>query len=632
MGGNLKYRYSDQYSRMGGEAHKRGAFAVGAPALSWHLGLFAKRANAPDGNQLGHSPTTQIYRDVISNGEILQIAEEFFSTVLDSVDIDITKPKQVDALRETKEGSKGEGPKTAFFSFDDILTKFVVTPHSDHFTITTIVDLSKPGYDPADPNSERMLFLKSDDGSFRRKLVSNYETYAEFANPDELESAVPNAHAHQAKCFLQDHVWDYISKHLLRSTKLFAHSDRLARNAYCLEVFADFRGVVVNCADIFGVFPTERKKQPSNLVGSSGIFGDKDKQSQGLRSLFPLMDLGDRKFKYKELVACTIFRNRAVYLSPLGAAPVHSGAKDGETPMRPLYFGVATCENNRWQIGRIIHRLNSLGTLRLIALRDYEKLQEASDNIRIVGEKLDELFLTRDDTALDDEEIIDEEQFQLATLKREIDEIGRDITGHLPYRVSRSRYRTEQFKQQLADLHVGRIEAWQPYDEFVKRRLYPAFDFIDRVGERYKGLGQNYERQLLSLNSDMQSTSGQHLVEIQKDVLGSHAFQHVIESIALGYYGGLVFYYITKPYYMYLYNFSSEYLNGLGAIICTNSNGYCEYDKYYKSLCMLGFGLWAMFRYIRSERAHKEKMRDFNSRMAKRTFGRGHVKRSSALH
>ncbi|MDJ0638156.1 MAG: DUF3422 family protein [Paracoccaceae bacterium] len=320
--------------------------------------------------------------------------------------------------------------------------------------------------------------------------------------------------------------------------------------------------------------------------------------------------------KYTELVACTIFRNRAVYVSPLGARPFNSTANEKTDPI-PLYFAIAVSESNRWQIGRVVRRINSMGCLRLLALRDLEKIKRASNEIRRIGGELDERFQNQTMEVRHKEEEIARARDRLAALKGEMDRIGNDIVGHLPYRIYRAKFRSEQFQRQVDDLFVNRIEGWQPYDEFVRRRLYPTYDFIARVGERYDRLNRNYQNQLLSLDSEMQSVSSSHLVEIQSDILRSHSFQHFIETIALAYYGGYLAYFLSKPYYKELAAVAKPYVPFSMADLpegLLSLRTYATTEDEHKAFVFACSTTIALLRLWYNVRQHKKKLQVFDER------------------
>lgn len=73
--------------------------------------------------------------------------------------------------------------------------------------------------------------------------------------------------------------------------------------------------------------------------------------------------------------------------------------------------------------------------------------------------------------------------------------------GGLSYRVERTRYYVNQINSLLQTLRIVRIEGFQPYDQFIRRRLYGTFDFIERIGVLYADL-----RSEITLQLDRQRT------------------------------------------------------------------------------------------------------------------------------
>jgi hypothetical protein len=172
-------------------------------------------------------------------------------------------------------------------------------------------------------------------------------------------------------------------------------------------------------------------------------------------------------------------------------------------------------EPHRRQIGRIVERINSMGTMRLIALRDYGIVRDASTQIQLRGQELDTMmrkwsvsrakiradFESRSMGKLGDalrnlQDVEDEEIQKLADrvekdligLSAALDEVGIEAVHGLHFRINRSRYYVCEFESLLESLKIGNIDTWVSYDQFVTRGLKPAFDFIDGVGIRLLGL------------------------------------------------------------------------------------------------------------------------------------------------
>jgi len=164
---------------------------------------------------------------------------------------------------------------------------------------------------------------------------------------------------------------------------------------------------------------------------------------------------------------------------------------------------------NRRQLGRLIERINNLGTLRLAALRDFSAFREISSDLRQFGEELDEISSdlihisqkisqqrvdTADEMASYEQWMIENRLTELAT---KINESSNKFQGGIHNRAARTRIIVNSFKQRVEYLRIDRIEFWQPYDEFVRRTLFETYDFVMSVDERMQTL-RNRLRQVLT--------------------------------------------------------------------------------------------------------------------------------------
>ena len=62
--------------------------------------------------------------------------------------------------------------------------------------------------------------------------------------------------------------------------------------------------------------------------------------------------------------------------------------------------------------------------------------------------------------------------------------IGSTCDGGIEHRINQSRYYVAQYESMLEGFRFDRVDGFQRYDDFIKRRLYPAYQFIDMLGER----------------------------------------------------------------------------------------------------------------------------------------------------
>lgn len=185
---------------------------------------------------------------------------------------------------------------------------------------------------------------------------------------------------------------------------------------------------------------------------------------------------------------------RALYLTALGAQPSDL-PREGRFPL--LYF-VTTTSESRWQIGRLIDRINDLGTTRLAALMKLDKLRDAGFLLRdvedVIGkakesvQEISHVRATQDAKHMQNKvEELSRYIGEIESLFEKIDQIGDDPEiGQNPidYRLDRARYYIRHFRSGIEALRLGRVEGFQRYDLFVERRLGSAFDFIDRLTVR----------------------------------------------------------------------------------------------------------------------------------------------------
>jgi hypothetical protein len=76
----------------------------------------------------------------------------------------------------------------------------------------------------------------------------------------------------------------------------------------------------------------------------------------------------------------------------------------------------------------------------------------------------------------------------LIDISAKLDELGFGAVGGLHYRLNRSAYYVREFNTLLKTLRVNNIPTWISYEQFVRRGLAPAFDYMKRVGKRLRAV------------------------------------------------------------------------------------------------------------------------------------------------
>ena len=315
------------------------------------------------------------------------------------------------------------------------------------------------------------------------------------------------------------------------------------------DCFADFRSLLVS-ADL---------TPPTEVEGSTQGVLRKPKWRQrklpiheldAMRAEFtrnttmPLVDaiwdfLGqgrDERMHSKEAAVSWFHNMQVIYVSTLGAPP----ADFSDLPSHRLNFVIATTSPNRWQTGRLVNRMHTLGVLRLAALFDLEKLVKASSQLQNSDFLVEKAF--REDRQTVGQ---DESSLKLQQWSKLIAEIDEPFPFGLSWRIERSRYYAEQFRSAVKQLHDDRIEGFQRYTDFVARRIGVRFDFIDRLGKRYERLTQRIQRLTSQDVAAKSATLAANLFEVQ-----NKAEDFLLLGILPYYAGHILFYIAVSPFYL----------------------------------------------------------------------------------
>jgi hypothetical protein len=349
----------------------------------------------------------------------------------------------------------------------------------------------------------------------------------------------------EASKYLYDEVWNEFCKDFELGDP--ARLEGIVGKERLLRVFANFRGLVLPSQGSRDCQPKEEVtwdvrspgKQPFlRFAANNGSDTTTPNEANAVvKAYWPFMQRFTTYAYDKDFIACGVMDWRAIYITPLGAQSDAAtqdearGRSKNDPPERLLeeepgfseevsqplrYLLLTKGPPNPRQMGKIVHRINTLGTMRHYALKDWYALNNAGEHVRMRGQELDRIIRDWTDgrTYIDyqfnlrqkakgqtskGEDIHDVRDEWIAQYTRDIearllsigaalDKIGDGTTGGIHYRISRSRYYVREFMVLLPTLKVGNIETWLSYEQFVKRGLSPAFDYIDNLGDRLDGL------------------------------------------------------------------------------------------------------------------------------------------------
>lgn len=573
---NLNIPYSDQYGATNAEGHEHPPPAFGAPTLIWHLGISphwpspARRIDAPLKDI--HAELAQIYEDTRAqvfqeiNGLLraLQAAAGFPREPIQAFDAQhipapwdkwsglgepfyVAKPGSIRfTLWWSDSGAKPDPQPTV----DALRIKVHAAAHRDYVTLSFYLDALKPW--DAQPRETPVT------GKRRTEIVSAVERVRTNCEPrmepdpsgvrivdrevlPEYGVSKPEATAlMEASRYLYAQVWDDFCK--------LIGAGEFAALRTC-RVFANFRGLVMATDGLPEVreepsFPGASGAKPfprfrgRGGLSRKGVTDEPNEANAVVKAFWPFVRRTTPDADRKEFVACGMMNWRSLYVTTLNAFPSYDWREEASGPERDIpsdqlpesvafpakgpkdelpvhYLLITKGEPHRRQIGRIVERINAMGAMRLIALRDYSIIREASTHIQLRGQELDRMmrkwsagrakirqdFATEKKGKSDEERRIIQDREEAATqvladkvendlveLSAALDEVGVRAVHGLHFRINRSRYYVCEFESLLVSLKIGNIDTWVSYDQFVTRGLKPAFEFIDGVGTRLLGL------------------------------------------------------------------------------------------------------------------------------------------------
>jgi hypothetical protein len=240
------------------------------------------------------------------------------------------------------------------------------------------------------------------------------------------------------------------------------------------------------------------------------------KDATVLRQVWPLIkrmqnrEPGRQTLTGREIVACYFLDRRALYASSLASI---TRSNSGNRIPRVVFTLFVAMEDG-WQIGRLIDRLCCCGNARLAAMREFDIVRDAGDTLRAIEDKLFTMGIggfTKD---------------ARLEIERKFYKLGSDT---IEYRVERVLHYWKQFQSLLSGLRIVRIEGFQPYDQFVKRRLSGSINLVGNIGRRYQLV-----RQEVDLRYQIEQTENQ--VRLQNSLVALQRVGEYFAAVSIAYY------------------------------------------------------------------------------------------------
>lgn len=231
----------------------------------------------------------------------------------------------------------------------------------------------------------------------------------------------------------------------------------------------------------------------------------------------------------RRTVANLVLNGRALYASALAPPLPVDGFNEqvseaGAFAQTSSRYCIFYCEEHagRAQDGisarldRLMLRLHTMANTRLMALRGWDKMADVLKGLNWVDQMLSNL----------EAEASTKEPLQEAGIKRLYKELNEAtsserVPGGLLLRASRSAHYASEFKRLIPSLHIHRIEGWEPYDMFMSRKLFGAFEHIRFLGSRAETLRQRLDRlvELAQLESSLKAAKSNKVLSFIMAVL-----------------------------------------------------------------------------------------------------------------
>ena len=451
--------------------------------------------------------------------------------------------------------------------------------HVDYVTISFYVDVLKPWSMPRFKPNDRIVgrrrsLIKMHFDTIQATMVRQIAIGAtsrgrhpeELGSPSEAQALLSAANLCYAEIW-QDFANSFGIPHLVSATP---ETGALRVG----EVFASFQTVLMSdTAVVDGLAsggyqaPGALQQQSKSELAARSVSAVAEASRDGFKrfnpsttepadlvqSIWPFIRRMEPAADEREFIACGVFDWRALYISALGTVQAAGPSEETSSPQDIIPFNALPVERNslspsrqliitkgephRQQVGRILERINSIGTLRLAALRNWNTIQAAGINVRILGDQLDNVLthwskertridrhfrrlLSKDAGSLDTaqlkqsvatpreqarsddrirslNDLIDETEMRLIQIGADLDaKVGQHGSGALLYVINRSRLFSQEFHRLLLTLKQGNVETWVTYSQFVDRGLGPILEQIERTGVR-----------LISLRDRLQSVT-----------------------------------------------------------------------------------------------------------------------------
>src|ERR1043165_7143312 len=401
---------------------RRPAYGVNAPALFRHTGFRIEdphknpltATDDPDANRRRETFVSDLNRALAKIQRICGVSQPVAFLTEDDEQTENTIP-----ITNTLLTSFGTLPS----ALSGWRARLLIDIHSEYYFLTFILD-----------------------------QPSTRETVSEIAEIEHNLSTEGCA-AVDIKAFIDrfyDDVWEILGGHLEGSL------DELPG-----QRFTEFRAIALR--DTEGPFVKNRHEHHDRFtipeIGSSDFAAARQslrawltRNAQCIHAILQFDAFTKKVDQDANCILCEVLDGAGVYGSSVrqalsGQSGIEAGgdAAAAHGAIQPLRYFLLYNGLSKYQLGRLVRRTHIMGELRVAAVLDGPLLRRASSRIRSLGNRIDTLLTDKDEAAT----LADDE---LDSVLQELNRINSLVPGGLMYRVNRSRYYVNAFRERMADM------------------------------------------------------------------------------------------------------------------------------------------------------------------------------------
>lgn len=556
------------YREINGGAHRKAASTVGQPSFVRRIGLWdvGPREVRNKHGRSGHP--AELRRDLKAHSERRRAAYSNYLSELQAIvganEEDRFHDGSCDPLRQDRDVHSGT-LSVLRFCWRKIHATVRVEFHAEYVTVTSILDFSLAPFEGYQSIARGASSGAEVRATAEKRLAALKRMYDRGGWPASDGKAADDRRRalNQALPDFQAKLWAMFEDEVLNG---HIEGRRILEEAFG-EVFADFRGTITGSHAGWSALNDKAREDRMQGVTTYAPRRNRNRQMQharpsealirgALRRLWPAIEFDESLCNY-EFTAGAFLNGRAIYVSALGPQPNEGANSDA---WNAVHYHIHSFTDDEWQIGRLVERINTLGTLRLAATMDVKSLSEASalvdDTLALIEAGAAQLqsaisaSKSAKGDAIDDGTASAEKKLEninnlMVDVQSKVVDLDFIVSGDISVRLQRSEYYLAQFGREARALREKRIEGYQKYQEFVARRLNGVFRYFEFLRRRLTEIHESRAALVRQYSSLKISTVTSEIGRIQE--IGDVALIGILIPYYVGMMIGLVFNLKEKP-------------------------------------------------------------------------------------